>query len=1417
MEAINIQKFRKIKSQIIEIARDLLDVQENEDINTNIELMQNYNNLIEQLTSYDLSKIGFEEWERMYLIVNNTSFDFSKTGANIDFSKIIYFSNDILPNLKGCNIKNFDFDRNQYDAEMFDKEFKQQNAQYFLSETIPQEVANRFYSGETKISDIKKYPEIKEKAKLKNIEYRFRNLYELIDKEEFSKLDEEFLETTGYIMWSEIITSINEPRTGEKIMQTLYDSAREKILDYNNIQNHKDKFYFNQNQLGSEFRRHNQDLILDENAPKELKDAYYGHYLTLKMFGENMQYFKDKKISHSFGQYHNESAMINMYGDKLYELYLKHGLLMNKVLSEVELPNEALNMHITDKKTQQIMKDVMSAYASNEIDNLQIIKMLMDYIPLEKINLGIYKDLKIEFINKYGIDNLIKLDNDTQGIFSRKDKYGQKLFSILAKRDFELNKDINKEDYEVLCDNMYNILRNIKTSKISNVISYDFIQGEFRKKYANIFISGDISTILKKKFYSGLMLPEDVKENPELVDILKDKDLVTTFQLDNLQEVLKIMKPELFLNLCHDYGKGISFDKIKFKNNMNEKQIRQEIEEIVYNRILEFGLAYDEGYPNSFKKKHPDLFLPEIVDEELRKKFYAGKLCYEDIRKNPQIKEIIKQKNLDVGMAEEKYEMSPLIYGYRELNHLWKDDRFTEDEILDLAEKYGEYLEDVETWRIFGDEPFSKKEKMLQDQIETMIMERQMPYSENVPEFFKEKHPDYFLASDAPEELKQRFYDSVDFRERLRRRTKKELEKNPQYGYLSFKILKQHPEWMKFLKDKRLIRALPREYELLATKLGEEKLLRLGLKYPEIVEKIVQIGNEQTLIEWYKATGEKFIPSYSILLNFPINEMDKFLKNSKKWSQLARMKEFNENEEAKTALLKASYTLGVFEGEDEGYTNVRKIFTEIPDFSVEKAHQIFDSFSMKYNSDFSKFFMENMQEIINDDENIKFISAIQRQFNEIKKLNSGRKLTLEKAVDYVKNVEFENIELGNEKLAELASKVGYSQSDYEAIQKLYNEGEMRDFSSIPHIQGEHKGYSYEMLRCDEPLALTVGTLTDCCQEIYGAGQSSMEHSVLSPDGRVFCVKDEEGRIVAQSWFWRNQYTGCFDNIEIPNRIFKMYEKEHPEMGRHGLTKEILEVYKKASADLMRVDKKVYEDLLKDEVITQEQYDSLALGRVTVGLGYNDIADAIHKDTELKKTEDTVMVRKTKRLPNIYTDAEEQYTLTERDGIKKSDYDNLYVYQDDIPLYDRTNISGTMLFTMKRMEENRKDKRLVYIDEPKNEDGSINSEELIHDIALEYEISPENTQILATPRIAIIFSNEDNSIKIADVLTVPVKEGLTEDQKQQYEKHIHNQIKKAVEQMNALGKYIDMSMLNNEQSELINKAFTEIQKDERSER
>src|SRR5699024_4841585 len=109
-----------------------------------------------------------------------------------------------------------------------------------------------------------------------------------------------------------------------------------------------------------------------------------------------------------------------------------------------------------------------------------------------------------------------------------------------------------------------------------------------------------------------------------------------------------------------------------------------------------------------------------------------------------------------------------------------------------------------------------------------------------------------------------------------------------------------------------------------------------------------------------------------------------------------------------------------------------------------------------------------------------------------------------------------------------------------------------------------------------------------------------------------------GNIVAQSWVWRNKDVLCFDNIEIPDKAFVRATKEYPELGRSGFSDEVFEIYKQAAHDLIVADEKIYKELLESGKITKAQYDGLRLGKVTVGLGCNDIAESLKQNSIIDK-------------------------------------------------------------------------------------------------------------------------------------------------------------------------------------------------------
>ena len=1630
MEKLDLQIFRELKQEIIDYVNKYREAEERGEYLSDEEQEQfltRYKEIIEILSEHDLSDIDFEEWRGMVLFADeDNTLDFSRTKANIDFSIIgEYDAYKTFPNFKSCQIKNFDFEKYDYSPEMFDEEFRKENEGRFLSENIPEEVSDRFYKGELTLTDIQNNPELANKIEEKNLAYGLRDIYKIIGREEFCKLDAQFIDTTRY-SWTELLNSNPNLRTAEEIMPVLYRSAREQIIGYSNDDVNR-IFYHRQDQLGDRFREENPDLFLSEEVPESVRENYYGHYLSMREFSKNLKYFEGKTVAQSFSSYGDDKKLISLYGEGIYQLFADYKPIIDRLLNDytamqsIEVPTGP----ITEEQRKEIMSTALTTYITRngfeQVQNWDEFKMILDFIPMEYlpatpstrefiekygldkiiesgldikylfkdqkltnieeiaslngieledikklvsrdsqkildsydvkqlleygitdlselsettndlsqiremlkkrpldlIDMGRYQDAKKEFIEKYGIDNIIALDEETNGMFSHQLWQNDIYMTMLAQAEGRAPKLEGNEQltYEQFRDRMYEILlhardeRGVLTSR--DYQDYDFIQGKFREEHQDIFLDGELPEDVKKAFYTRHMTAEMVRQNPELIQLLQGKDLSRAFPqnmtaglallqkdkegnviggipntVNMAQYLSEKLGQEEFLKICAEYGKCLDNIGISTKDEISVESVREAIEQSIYKGIKERGIEYFEELPLSFQEKHPELFLPKEIDEDVRKRFYEGKLTFSDIRRNPQIKELLLTKDISVGFGKLKYGQQMLGgNGGRYINPIWE--KLSEREIMDLAEEYGDYLKDVNV-DVFREnqteqDRISEVEKIIENNIlnrsqmveqrfgsPRKVIYRNSPFNENVPEFFKDKHQEMFLDENAPEELKNSFYDG---------------------GTLTFQLIKDNPEWREFLKGKDLSRAFTEEYSELFKRFDNATIMKLGTRNPETIEKMVQNHKEDILQNWYRSTGGKFVPHHVVMLNFPEGEIDSFLGNSKRWSQLMRIDNYNLNDDGKAAILKAAYAMGVFQGNDDGFNKTMKLFTDVPQeltqeeyekvtsmfseafdpfrwigsnfdpeqkdkemkslfeqaytlnnegkyvFSMdkqknkdsvrmvreilekaqipriltpEKAHQMFDSFAMEYNPDFARFFNDNIEEILSNPEYTKDIATIQRQFKDIVRTNAGRRLTLDVAQDYIKSIVYTDIEVGNEGVAEQAKIAGYSQKDFEAIQSLFNEGEVRDFSSIPRIQGSTKGYTYEMLRCDDPLALTIGTLTDCCQEIHGAGQTSMEHSVVSPDGRVFCVRDAEGRLVAQSWFWRNQYTGCFDNIEIPHRIFELYEKEHPDVGRKGLTTDVLEVYKKAAQDLMQEDARVYQELLDNGTITQEQYDALLLGKVTIGLGYNDIADAIQADKTIHQETDRVGVKGTDRLPHPYTDASTQYTIAEREGTVKSEHENLYVHQDDVPVFDGTNMSSTVLLTMKRMEQATERDNLAYLSERSDEKNLPKSQRIINSIAREYGLDPDSTKVMATARIALIYSKDKDKIRIGDLLSSPLKTGLTEEQKQKATAHITHQVKKALKQIGVQDSEVDLSSLSEEQQQMLQSVMQEIE-------
>ena len=305
----------------------------------------------------------------------------------------------------------------------------------------------------------------------------------------------------------------------------------------------------------------------------------------------------------------------------------------------------------------------------------------------------------------------------------------------------------------------------------------------------------------------------------------------------------------------------------------------------------------------------------------------------------------------------------------------------------------------------------------------------------------------------------------------------------------------------------------------------------------------------------------------------------------------------------------------------------------------EKLHRIFDGMDMKYKPGFYEFFKDNYEQILADTEKQSEISKIQNQWDKIVEANLGQKVNFEKCEAYIYSQIYENVGEDELEIAKLASNCGYSQEQFEQVQEIFNEQKKRAQSSIPQIEkkDEKTGYTYKVLRLDDPTAIFVGELTDCCQALGNAGESCMRHSVTSPNGRILVVQDKEGKILSQSWIWRNKNTICLDNIEAVQK---------DSQNKKIVSSDLLSVIQGAAKDFVETDKigiqkwreaqltKLEEQKRNGSISEQEYNESKAkieqvvqsqqLTKVTVGIGYTDVdISGLKADNENKYPEESV--------------------------------------------------------------------------------------------------------------------------------------------------------------------------------------------------
>ena len=820
-------------------------------------------------------------------------------------------------------------------------------------------------------------------------------------------------------------------------------------------------------------------------------------------------------------------------------------------------------------------------------------------------------------------------------------------------------------------------------------------------------------------------------------------------------------------------------------------------------------LDYQE-FPDYFRKRYKDLYIDEEVDEELKIRFYLGELDLGVIKNNLNFITYIKDKNLhnvlfdkiDIYYKDNKYNffeiysskfgnesLIELITSFADLLQLLniKEIDFNLDK-----DKLDKQIRDI----IYTE--------LKNNNVKYGFIANSKSFNALL---FKKEHNELFLDEDAPNELKKAFYDGLSFKYISSNRRYLKLIKEKDYITSiikkedisvkdffdilkddSFRLILNNPDTIsKALKEGELQnlcywyiktgRKYIPDYEVIKFFNANEtdKFINNKNKWKSLLKSISfsEEGNKEVLLKLaylfgvFDGDDVGYRQIQELLLTVPKHI---YRKDSSFITDFGECLDDFRIVKIKKTLIKEGFKINqdnfiydlYKQNKDSSYTlminmqDYPKSTALLRDLMEESelsnvitpsiCNDLFYNFKMSYNKEFKELFLYNIRDIIKDNVLRYYISFIQRKFDEIKKFYNNKKLTLDMCLNYVRNNTLENVEVGNEILADNLSKYGYSQEQFEVLQKIYNVGKQRIYSSIPRVTGTYKNYRYEIARLDSDLPLYIGDKTSCCQRLGLLGESCMVHSMTNPNGRLFYVYDEDGDLVSESWVWRNKDVICFDNIQVPVEIMTKngYRKGFFDRKiRTPFGDELLEVYLEASKEIYLVDNETYLDLYSKGKITKEQYEDLCLKKITIGEGYSSIMGSL--DANLMKDMDCEVPLPYKNPitgdPFLYIrDSKVQYLVLNRKE-HKSTKKTLTIYYDDFRIIE-DNIKELEVFKIKREEQDiRKEYSIL-------SDIDMDSESFFRELNEIYNGS--NMKILTHACFTIIYDQKDNII-IKDIL------------------------------------------------------------------
>ncbi len=1083
--------------------------------------------------------------------------------------------------------------------------------------------------------------------------------------------------------------------------------------------------------------------------------GYYG-LSNLKLFASENNAF-DKEFGGLKGEFfdylYNDSDDLSFFYEPSYQQFL-HRLSERLVRrNEYVLSYEFLKGPVREELSNLFLPDdapkalrdlfyTRSLSLSNLRHNPEWIPYLKNaYLPCCFIERYLFPnsfpaDSLVNFSTKFGNDKVLRNLAKYSSFFNAT-KYSFVLYDNLDYfPDFETYMDVNVYDF-------------IRENKI--VLNWDhFLPNEFKNNHIDMFLDDNAPSELKDLFYKRELTLDTIKEHPEYVEYLIDKniDIALDYGLiyENFGTSRKIM--ELILTYGNRFTEiGPPYNLHELIINGNIPEIRKALDNEIRKRILDGEIIYREEDKVLLGPGYESMFLSNDAPDDLKNIFYSGQLDFNFIASNPAWIPYLENVDLRLVLSYNMAYYSDSIDKFYKLfgdkaNKLLVHKAYTIDDMF-IREKtdlmYDWYLK---TGRTF---------------IPSSVVMLNFDFNE-ADKFFEYKKDWAVLA------------------------------KNPRYSFTN-----------------ESLEALLRLSYVFGVFDGDRKAMN------KINSVISGIPNTLNL-------NDKF--NLNRMVNDILKESDRVISDDvtapigfyEYYNILSAMEKEGLVVDKETSIFKQIYSdsdlarLKINAGKYPETVEAIRTFMENVKFdkvvTASAAHFAFGRLEMKYDPYFRDFLLDNLNDIVNNPDYYKRLPILQKRFDTYRNTYLSGRYNLESIFSSLGIGNYTNVDTGNIGLAQTVTITGYPEEYFEHYQYIYNYGKLRSHSSIPRVVGSKNDFTYEMLKLDDPLALTVGYHTGCCQDIGEAGAWCMVHSVTNDNGRVMVVRDDENNLVAQSWVWRDKDLICFDDIEFPktSHFASLAVKKAGSVS--NFTDKVLDVYKEAAAELIKTDNETFDKLYEEGKIDSEQY-KLRASKVTVGKGFNESEAAVKRNALKDSTPRRPPVLD--KIPEVfsykpYTDAQEQFILRDTGREENiSSASDLLNYNDSYEEYTDNDFinNKSLVLTLCDLERETKGEMDATED--------ILSKDHPCDTLTFYYRARNTVKVVMNPNFAIIYDVDSDGVKVHDLFFNTNVSFLNDSVN--VEDKVSEQISNAFKQLSSeYGNITFDSSMNDKQEQMISKSI-----------